>query len=502
MTRAQDIRTGSTDDGHPRRWSILTALCAALLVIVVDNTVLAVALPAIAEDFDAGTTALQAVVDAYVVVFAGLLVAAGVAADRFGRRRTLLLGLLVFGLASGAAAVGLSVWWLIGMRALMGVGAAFVMPSTLAVLVQVFPPGERARAFAVWAAVASVAMAVGPVLGGVLVSAWSWAGVFLINVPVVLVAMVSVARLVPESRDPDPGRFDVVSAALVTMGIAGLTLAVIALGESGAGSPAVGSGALVSVLALAAFGRRQHRSPSPMVQFSLYRSRTFTGASAAAALLTLGTGSALFVITQYLQLVRGMTAWQAGIAVAPLALGVVLGSALGGRAPARIGSRTTIAIGFATTASGFLVLAALAVTTPFPLVAVALVLLGLGTGFSGPAVTSAVLGAVPPARSGMGSALHDTHQQLGIALGVAASGSLLATRYRAQLPDDVTEHAAGSIAATLTEAATRPDGGALADTARAAFTSAQATTMSAAAACTLAGGLAAFVLLGRDDTRR
>ncbi|MFG3253893.1 MFS transporter [Streptomyces sp. NPDC048172] len=473
-------------EGHPRRRAILAALCAALLVIVLDNTVLNVALPDLAEDFGASTGTLQAVIDAYAVVFAGLLIAAGAASDRYGRRRALLTGLAVLGLASAAAALATSAWWLIAMRALMGVGAALVMPATLAILVQVFPERERPRAFAVWAAVAAVAMAAGPVLGGALVAAWSWAGVFLLNVPVVLAAALAVARLVPESRDPRARPVDPASAALVTAGMVALTGAVIVAGHGGTGVPA--AGLAVAVLALVAFVRRQRRAAAPVVEFALYRDRRFAGGSAAAALLTLGTGSALFVLTQYLQLVRGHSALEAGAAVVPLALGTVLGSALGGRAPARIGARATIVLGFTATAAGFLLLAALTPTSPYALAAAGLLLQGAGTGFSSPATTATVLGAVPRERAGMGSALNDTHQQLGIALGVALLGSLLAAAYRAGLPDAVPEGARGSLAATLRA-------GGFTDAAKDAFVTAQSVTMLTAAGCALAGAVVAGAVL-------
>jgi DHA2 family multidrug resistance protein-like MFS transporter len=250
---------------HPRRWMILVALYLALLVIVVDNTVLTVALPAIARAFDAGTSQLQAVVDAYVVVFAGLLVAAGIAADRFGRRRMLLVGLVVFGVASGLAAASWSVWWLVGTRALMGVGGALVLPATLAVVVQVFPAQERPRAFAIWFAVAAGALAVGPVLGGLLVSWWSWAAVFLINPPIAVLAMVCIARLVPESRDPDAPPLNLAAAALVTVGLCALTEVVILFGEQRPAGAVLVAGTVIAVAALGGFGWHQRRSSAPMV---------------------------------------------------------------------------------------------------------------------------------------------------------------------------------------------------------------------------------------------
>jgi DHA2 family multidrug resistance protein-like MFS transporter len=477
--------------GHPRRWWILVAICAALLIIVVDNTVLSVALPAIAEQFDAGTSVLQAVVDAYVVVFAGLLVAAGVACDRYGRRRTVLVGLAVFAAASAAAALAVSAAWLIVARAVMGIGAALVMPATLAILVQIFPAEERPKAFAAWAAVAAVAMAGGPVLGGFLVAAWSWAGVFWINVPLAVGALAAVARLVPESSDPHASPVDIGSAVLLTVGMSGLVLAVLAFGETGIAQPSVAVGAVAAAVGLAWFAGRQRRAETPLIDFTLYRDPHFCGASIAAALLTLGTGSTLFVLTQYLQLVIGFTALQAGTALAPLAIGVVIGSTAGGRA--RVESRTCIAAGFLSVAVGFAVLASLDGDSPYLPVAVGLVLLGLGTGFSSPAVTSTVLGAVPRHRAGMGSALNDTHQQVGIALGVSVIGGLLAGSYRATLSDTV-GRADSSLAATLAFATSTGDG-ALADAARAAFTMAQTITMLVACACAIGGALVATVAL-------
>ena len=489
-TGAAVTADGREDQGHPRRWWILGAACAALLIIVVDNTVLAVALPALAAHFAAGTTTLQAVADAYVVVFAGLLLAAGAAGDRYGRRRTLVIGLALFAVASAAAALAPATSWLVGARAVMGVGAALVMPSTLAILVQVFPASQRPRAFAVWTAVAALAMAGGPALGGLLVAAWSWAAVFWINVPLAGAALLVVVLLVPESAAPDASPLDLVSVLLVTVGMGGATLAVLLLAEPDPAWTTVGLGTAAAIIGLTGFTLRQRRVRTPLVDFTLYRDRSFAGASLAAALLTLGTGSTLFVLTQHLQLVLGFSALQAGAALAPLAVGVAAGSVAGGRAPQRIGARRGIVAGFLVIICGFLVLAGLTSGNGYPPVAFGLALLGLGTGFSGPAVTSTVLDAVPRHRAGMGSALTVTHQQLGIAVGIAVIGGLLATVYRAGLPDSVPPGPAGSLNATLDYAAARSDT-ALAETARAAFTDAQTVTMLAAAACATTGALVA-----------
>ncbi|WP_063726697.1 MFS transporter [Streptomyces sp. RTd22] len=482
----------SDEEGHPRRWAILVALCAALLVIVIDNTVLHVAVPAIGHAFAASTGQLQAVIDAYVVVFAGLLITAGVLSDRYGRRRTVVVGLLVFGVASALAAAAPSVGWLIAMRGLMGVGAALVMPATLAVLVAVFPERERPRAFAAWSAVASMGMAAGPLLGGALVDAWSWAGVFLINVPVVAVALVGVVRLVPETRAGHGRGLDLPGTVLVTVGMTGLVWALIEAPAQGDASAGMLAGALV---ALVAFGVRQARSPAPMVDLRLYRDRRFSGASFAVAVMTVATGSTLFILSQYLQLVLGYGAFETGLAAVPLAAGVVAGSAVGGRAPARFGARACVVAGFTVTAAGFAVLALLPESGGYAAVCAGLALAGAGSGVAGPSATSTVLGAVPPERAGMGSALNDTHQQLGIALGVAGLGSLLAAAYRGALPDGLPDHAASSLGATLSYAKDRAGGSALAESARTAFVDAQSLTMTLGVAAALAGAAVAFLAL-------
>ncbi|CAM04997.1 EmrB/QacA subfamily drug resistance transporter [Saccharopolyspora erythraea NRRL 2338] len=492
--REQRPQPQTGDQGHPRRWLILVALCAALLVIVIDNTVLNVAIPEIGRTFDASTGELQAVLDSYVVVCGGLLVAAGALSDRCGRRRVMVAGLVVFGLTSAGAALAPSVWWLIGMRAAMGVGAALVMPATLAIMVRVFPPHERPKAFAAWTAVGSVALGLGPLLGGALVDLWSWAGIFLVNLPFVAVALAGVVRLVPESRDPAAGAPDLPSTVLVTTGMVALVWAVIAVPERGALATPVLAATALAVVSLAWFGVRQRRASAPMVDFGLYRDRRFAGASSAIALIAVATGSTLFVLSQYLQLVRGHSAVVAGMAALPLAAGSVVGSALGARAPARIGYRACIVTGFAVTAAGFGVLAALGPDSGQPHIAFGLLLCGFGTGFAGPAATSTALGAVPADRAGMGSALNDTHQQLGIAFGVAVLGGLLSTAYRAFLPTGVPHDASTSLAATLSFADERTSA-ALADAARLAFTQAQSATMTAGLACALAGAAVAMLSL-------
>jgi EmrB/QacA subfamily drug resistance transporter len=498
MTHRAAAPPDGAEVGHPRRWAILVAICAALLVTVVDSTVLNVALPTVATAFGASTTEQQAVLDAYAIVFSGLLITSGALSDRWGRRRAMVAGLTLLGLASAAATLAWTVWWLVAMRALMGLGAALIMPATLALLMHVFPAHERPRVFAIWGAVASGAMAAGPALGGALVAMSSWAGAFWINVPVVAVAVTAVIRLVPESRPARVRPVDPPSAALITVGMVALTVVVILAGESGVLRVPVLAGAAAAVLALAGFVRRQRRLADPVVDLALYRDRRFAGGSAAVTLIAVGNGSTLFVLTQYLQLVRGMTPLQAGLACSPLAAGIVVGSLAGGRAPARMGLRRPIIAGFSATAAGFALLAALTPHSPYGLVAVGLVVVGLGNGFASPATTSTILGAVPPDRAGMGSALNDTHQQFGVAFGVALIGSLLATVYRSGLPPRTPARAGESLSAALAYAERLPGGEAFADAARSAFTTAQTVCMLFAAACVALGVVSAAVLLRRE----
>ncbi|MFJ4684784.1 MFS transporter [Streptomyces sp. NPDC088789] len=480
----------------PRRWVILAAVCVALMVIVVDNTVLHVALPTIEDDLGAGPAQLQATVNSYVVVFAGLLVAAGLITDRYGRRRAVVIGLGILVLTSVVAACAPSAPWLIGARTVMGVGAALVMPGTLAILVHTFDAEERVKAFAVWSAVGSAAMAAGPLVGGVLVDRWGWPGIFVINAVLAALAIVLIVRLVPESRDRQHRAVDGAGAAAMTLAMGSFVAAIILAPDHGPLSPQVLGALCLTLLGAAVFGIRQRGAASPMIDTGLYRDRTFVGASAAVAVLAIGTGSVLFVLTQHLQHVKGYSPVEAGLAIVPLAAGVVLGSPIGARLPARIGARWAIVTGFLVTAAGFVVLALLTPTSGYALVATGLFLAGAGSGLASPAVHSTVLGAVPPDRAGMGSALNDTHQQLGIALGVAVLGSVVTTAYHRFADPELGVRPGTSLGNTLSGLS--PDHGRLIDAAHTAFTRSQSLAMLICAAFALLGAAIAWRTLTRD----
>ncbi|MER7011502.1 MFS transporter [Saccharopolyspora sp. NPDC000359] len=487
------MSVGETSADDLRRWGILAAVCVALAVIVVDNTILNVAIPTIEDELGASTAQLQAVVNSYVVVFAGLLVAAGLVADRYGRRLAVLAGLGVLAGASALAAFASTAWFLVAARAVMGVGAALVMPGTLAILVHAFAPGERVKAFAAWSAVGSAAMAIGPLVGGLLVEEWGWPGIFLVNAVLAVVAMVLISWLVPESRDRLGRAVDLVGAVASTVAMGAFVAAIILVPDLGLASPVVLATVVLAVLAAAAFWLRQRRAATPMVDLGLYRDRRFAGASAAVAVLAIGTGSVLFVLTQHLQHVLDRSPLQAGLAVVPLAVGVVGASPVGARMPGWFGHRRSIATGFTVTASGFAVLAVLTPTSSDVVLVGGLFLAGAGSGLASPAVHATVLGAVPPDRAGMGSALNDTHQQLGIALGVALIGSVVAVGYRWFAPAELNVHVGSSLASTL--AGLGPEQHDLVRAAHLAFTQAQSIAMLLCAAFAITGAVIAWCVL-------
>lgn len=487
---AADIRR------DPRRWVILGAVCVALTVIVIDNTILNVAIPTMQDDLGASPAELQAIINSYVVVFAGLLVVAGLIADRYGRRLAVIIGLGVLAATSVAAALATTALWLIVARALMGVGAALVMPGTLAILVHVFDPGERVKAFAAWSAVGSAAMAAGPLLGGVLVEQWGWPGIFVINAVMATAAVVLIAWLVPESRDRQHRSIDLLGAVAITVAMASFVGAIILAPDHGPLSLIVLAALAVAAVSATVFWLRQRRARSPMIELSLYRNRRFAGASAAVAVLAIGTGSVLFVLTQHLQHVLDYTPTQAGLAIVPLAIGVVGASPIGARLPRHIGYRRSIITGFTVTTAGFVVLATLTPNSGYAVVAAGLLLAGAGSGLASPAVHTAVLGAVPPDRAGMGSALNDTHQQLGIALGVALIGSIVAAGYRHFAPPELNVGAGSSLGSTLNDLT--PGQQPLIDSAHLAFTQSQGVAMLICAAFALTGALIAWRILPPD----
>jgi EmrB/QacA subfamily drug resistance transporter len=414
-----------------RRWWILAVLCLSVLLVVVDNTIVNVALPTISRRLSASTEDLQWVVDAYSLVFAGLLIVGGNAGDRLGRRRTLQAGLVLFAITSVAAALSRSTAELIAARAAMGIAAALIYPATLALLTNVFTVArERATAIGIWAGVSGLAVAVGPVSGGLLLRHFAWGSVFLINVPIVAIALVAGMRLLPESRDSHPGRFDPPGAVLSIAGVGLLTWTVIEAPRHGWGSTVTIAGFAGSVAILAAFVYWELHRSDPMLDVRLFRNMRFTAASGAIALAFFGLFGFIFMITQYFQLVRGYDPLRAGLATLPFAVVTGAVSPLAITLMKRLGTKVVVTAGLALMSAGLVVAAGSGIDSAYwGRIIVAMALMAAGLGLTSSPATDAIMGALPPSKAGAGSAVNDTTREVGGTLGVAVVGSVLSSAY-------------------------------------------------------------------------
>ncbi|MFJ2030886.1 MFS transporter [Streptosporangium sp. NPDC087985] len=477
------------DERDPRRWWVLGVLCLSLLVLVVDNTVLNLAIPALMTDLGASPSDIQWIIDAYVLVFAGLLLTSGSLSDRYGRKRFLIIGLVLFGGASLIALLVTEPWQLIAARALMGVGGSILMPSTLSILITVFDEGERRKAIAAWSAVAMVGVIAGPTLGGFLLEHYWWGSIFLLNVPITAVAVVAAVLLIPETRGP-ARRLDPVGVLLSITGMSALVFVVISAPGEGWASPKVLVAGVLAVSALGAFVLWERRAEHPMLPLGLFRDRNFSGASFSIVLMSFGTGALLLMLTQYLQFVLGYSPMKAGLALLPYAVAAALFNVVGAGLGQRVSNRTLVAAGLGVMALGFGVLAFMTADTGYGMLIIGLMLMGIGGGLAGPAAYATLMGAVPPERAGVGSALNDTVQQVGMALSVAVLGSVLAGVYTSSMPEGVPAAARDSIGGALLLG----DPG-LARTAREAFVLAMSFGSWVGVAFTLAAAALAFTVL-------
>ncbi|MEU1722589.1 MFS transporter [Nonomuraea sp. NPDC005692] len=470
---------------HPRRWLILIVLCLSTLVLVIDNMALTVAVPALAADLGADSQDVQWILESYMLAFAGLLLTAGSLSDRYGRRKIMVIGLVIFGAASLAATFAGDPGQLIAARVAMGLGGSLVMPSTLSILIVVFPEEtERRKAMAAGAAFALLGLIGGPVAGGVLTTALGWESVFWINLPIAALAVIAALTLMPESKGPAT-RADPLGAVLSVIGMSALVWTINELAHGVAWIPLV-----VTVLALGAFVAWELRTAHPMVPLALFRDRDFAGGSLSLTLVQVGNGGLLLVLTQYLQFVLGYTPTQAGLAFIPMFVASIVFNGLGAALGGRIGNRATAVAGMLVMAAGFALLG-FASTDGFAVLAVAQVVLGAGSGLAAPSAVAALMGAIPTDRAGVGSALNDTIQQAGAALGVAALGALATGSYTAAMPADASQEARRSVAAAVADPS-------LADAARQAYDSAMTTAFAGATAGVLAAAVVAlFLLRGR-----
>ncbi len=421
---------------NPRRWQILAVLCVSLFVIVMDNTIVNVALPTLARELDAGTSSLQWIVDAYTLVFAGLLLAAGGLGDRFGRKGALLAGLALFGAFSAAGAFASSTGQLISARAVMGVGAALIFPTTLAIVVNVFTePRERAAAIGIWTAIAGVGVALGPISGGWLLEHFSWGSVFLVNVPVTVAGIVGTLVLVPRSRDPRAPRLDLPGLALSIAGVTLLVWSLIEAPSHGWISATTIGGIAVAVALLSVFAWWELRTPAPLLDVHLFRNMRFTAASLAITLGFFALFGFIFLVTQYLQLVKGYSALQAGVRTLPFALAMVVAAVSSPKVVQRIGTKLVVAAGLALMAGGFAIASTNDASTSYSVIASAMVLMGFGLGSAAAPATESILASLPREKAGVGSAVNDTTREVGGTLGVAVLGSIMASVYGGRIID-------------------------------------------------------------------
>lgn len=429
LDRPLDPQVGVTQ----RRWWILGVLVLSLVIVSLDNTVLNAALPAMQRDLQASTEELQWIVDGYLLAFAALILLAGNLGDRFGRKPALQCGLLTFGAGSMLAVFADTTTTVLVARVVMGIGAAFIMPATLSVVMTVFTGRDRAAAIGIWTAGAGVGVALGPVLGGWLLDHFWWGSVFLINVPIVAVAAIAGFFLVPNSLNPVAGRPDPVGAALSSVGFTCLIYAVISIPAVGFSDPTVLASFALAVLVLTAFVAVELRAANPMLPLWLFRSRRFSVASGTIGVLFFAMTGSLYFLTQYLQVVRGFSGLEAGIRTLPVAAGLAAAAPWGPWSVAKFGSRAPVACGMALSALGLAAFSLVGAGTSDNLALLALLILGLGMGLvMGPA-TESIMSAVPAEMAGVGSAVNDMVRQLGGALGVAVLGSVLSVRFSDEL---------------------------------------------------------------------
>jgi DHA2 family multidrug resistance protein-like MFS transporter len=435
--------------GHPRRWAILGVLVISLLVVVLDNTVLNVALRTIADPqrgLGASQGDLEWAINSYTLVFAGLLFTAGILADRIGRRITLTVGLAMFGLASLLSAYSGSAEQLIWARALMGLGAAAVMPATLAIIANVFDPHERGRAIGVWAGAVGIGVAIGPIVGGLLLEHFWWGSVFLINVPIVIAGVILVLVLVPESRDPRPGRIDIPGVLLSITGLTLLTYGVIKGGEDGFGRPLAWGSLVAGVLVLAVFIAFERRTEFPSLDVKLFSNRQFSASVSMIGLVFFAAMGAMFFSAFYLQLVRGFGPLASGALFVPFAVAQMVFAPRSAAMVKRFGPKAVSTVGLLLVAVGLAGWLFVGLTTPIWIVGALFFVMGVGMANVMPSATESIMASLPREKAGVGSAVSNTIRQVGGALGVAALGAVLSSVYRSNLDDGVPAAARESIA--------------------------------------------------------
>jgi MFS transporter, DHA2 family, multidrug resistance protein len=420
------------------RWLALGAIVLSALVLGLDTTIVVTALPTLSARLDATTDQLQWISTAYLLALAGFMIPAGVLGDRLGRRRMLMVALVIFGLSSVAASQMTTVSGLIVMRAVMGISGAVVFPVFMAILPTIFAESERPRAIAIGGAGMFLGLPLGPLVAGWLLTHYAWGSIFLVNGPVVLLSVLGVWLFVPESRDSNARRLDVVGAALAVPGVTSLVYGIIEQPALGWTDPAVLAGLVVGGILLASFSIWELHTRSPLVDLRQFLNPRFSWSTLASIVMSFALMGVLFVLTPFLQTVQGSDAQATGIRLLPLIGGIVLGAVVSDRLMARLGDRVMLALGLLICAAGLVLLSVVEADSGFDLLAIALPVIGVGNAFAMFTALNVILGVLPESQTGAGSALTRTLQQVGSALGVAIMGSLLNTAYRAELAGHLT----------------------------------------------------------------
>jgi EmrB/QacA subfamily drug resistance transporter len=491
------MHAASTRDDR-RRWYALGALALSLVIIGIDNTVLNVALPTLQRHFHASSSTLEWMVDAYMLVFAGLLLTMGTLGDRFGRKRALQAGTALFGAASIGGALASSAGEVIAARATMGIGAALIMPATLSIITNVFPAEERGKAIGIWSGLAGVGIGLGPLLGGLLLRELDWSSVFWVNVPVCAAALVASARFVPDSRDPSPGAFDLVGAALSTAALASLVYGIIEAPGEGWLAPRIDAAFAVALVLGVAFAAWELHTPAPMLDLGLFRNPRFAVASFGLSSASFTLMATAFLLTQYLQFAHGYSALGAGAAMLPLAFGLVAGAGMSTKLVARIGTTRVVAAGMLLLAATLCGSLAWSSHMAYWAIGLSIFAIALAAGNVMGPTTESIMGAVPPHRAGVASAMNDVNRQVAGAIGVAVIGSLTTTAYHDRaaerlpaLPERAREAAEASIGSANAVAATLPaaPAHAVAEAAARAYTEALGLGLTVAALVSIAAAV-------------
>jgi len=428
-------QTTSTATGW--RWAVLAVLCLGLLVIGIDGTIVNVALPTLVRQLHASSSQLQWVVDAYTIVFASFLLIAGSTGDRLGRKETFAAGLVVFGAGSLACSLTHSASTLILTRGMQGLGAAFIMPSTLSIITNVFTdPAERARAISLWAGVSGLGVAIGPLSGGYLLGHFWWGSIFLVNVPIVILALVGVAILVPDSKDEHAPPPDVIGTALSTTGLISLLYGIIEGPGEGWTQPRIIATFVAAVVLLTAFTLWERHTDHPILDVRFFANPRFTAASVAVTLVFFAMFGSLFFVSQFLQFVLGLSALGSGVRLLPVAVVLMVAAPVSAKLVERFGTKIVVALGLILVGVALLIFSRASDTSGYGLIAVVLVVVGLGMGFATAPATDSIMGSLPPEQAGIGSAVNDTTREIGGALGVAIMGSLTASAYARGIAHD------------------------------------------------------------------